>query len=118
MQQTVHKAPGSAAVRRPQLDRKIGDAIETSCDSQHLLPGAGIVHRFAEGADFFGMPEPELGVIKGRLHFDCYSRLDQPAFNRTRLKAEKLIDSKVLEQLIRVQEDAGCSRTNLAATFP
>ncbi len=29
--------------------------------------------------------------------------LDQPAFNRNRLKAEKLIDSKVLEQLIRVQ---------------
>jgi hypothetical protein len=28
--------------------------------------------------------------------------LDQPAFNRDRLKAEKLIDSKVLEQLIRV----------------
>ena len=36
--------------------------------------------------------------------------LDQPAFNRNRLKAEKLIDSKVLEQLIRVQVDAGCSR--------
>jgi hypothetical protein len=34
--------------------------------------------------------------------------LDQPAFNRFRLKAEKLIDSKVLE-LIRVQADAGCS---------
>jgi hypothetical protein len=36
---------------------------------------------------------------------------DQPAFNRDRLKAEKLIDSKVLEQLIRVQVDAGCSST-------
>ena len=36
--------------------------------------------------------------------------LDQPAFNRDRLKAEKLIDSKVLEQLIRVQVDADCSR--------
>jgi hypothetical protein len=35
--------------------------------------------------------------------------LDQPAFNQNRLKAEKLIDSKVLEQLIRVQVDAGCS---------
>ena len=35
--------------------------------------------------------------------------LDQPAFNRDRLKAEKLIDSKVLEQLIRVRVDAGCS---------
>jgi hypothetical protein len=35
--------------------------------------------------------------------------LDQPAFNRSRLKAEKLIDSKALEQLIRVQMDAGCS---------
>jgi hypothetical protein len=35
--------------------------------------------------------------------------LDQPAFDRKRLKAEKLIDSKALEQLIRVQEDAGCS---------
>ena len=35
--------------------------------------------------------------------------LDQPAFNRNRLKAEKLIDSKVLEQLIRVQADAGCA---------
>jgi hypothetical protein len=38
------------------------------------------------------------------------SELAQPAFNRNRLKAEKLIDSKVLEQLIRVQGDAGCSR--------
>jgi len=37
-------------------------------------------------------------------------RLDQPAFNRKRLKAEKLIDSEVLEQLLRVQVDAGCSR--------
>ena len=35
--------------------------------------------------------------------------LDQPAFNRNRLKAEKLIDSKVLEQLIRAEADAGCS---------
>jgi hypothetical protein len=35
--------------------------------------------------------------------------LDQPAFNRDRLKAEKLIDSKALEQLIRVQVEAGCS---------
>ena len=32
--------------------------------------------------------------------------LDQPAFNRKRLKAEKLIDSKALEQLIRVHLDA------------
>ena len=39
-----------------------------------------------------------------------HSALDQPAFNRNRLKAEKLIDSKVLEQLIRVPIDAGCSR--------
>jgi acyl carrier protein len=37
--------------------------------------------------------------------------LDQPALNRKRLKAEKLIDSNVLELLIRVQVDAGCSRT-------
>ena len=36
--------------------------------------------------------------------------LDQPAFDRNRLKAEKLIDSKVLEQLIRAQIGAGCSR--------
>jgi len=36
-----------------------------------------------------------------------YTILDQPAFNRNRLNAEKLIDSKVLEQLIRVQMDAG-----------
>jgi hypothetical protein len=35
-----------------------------------------------------------------------FAALDQPAFNRDRLKAEKLIDSKVLEQLIRVQADA------------
>ena len=35
--------------------------------------------------------------------------LDQPAFHRNRLKAKKLIDSKVLEQLIRVQTDAGRS---------
>ena len=40
---------------------------------------------------------------------DKNKKLDQPAFNRARLKAEKLIDSKVLEQLIRVQVDAGCS---------
>jgi hypothetical protein len=40
--------------------------------------------------------------------------LDQPAFNRKRLKAEKLIDSKVLEQLIRVQVDAGCSSVSSA----
>ena len=33
----------------------------------------------------------------------------QRAFNRNRLKAQKLIDSKVSEQLIRVQTDAGCS---------
>ena len=36
--------------------------------------------------------------------------LDRPAFDRTRLKAEKSIGSKVLEQLIRVQVDAGCSK--------
>ena len=35
--------------------------------------------------------------------------LDQPAFNRNRLKAEKLIDSNALEQLDRVQMNAGCS---------
>ena len=40
---------------------------------------------------------------------------DQRAFNRNRLKAQKLIDSKLLEQLIRVQTDAGCS-TALTAT--
>jgi hypothetical protein len=40
----------------------------------------------------------------------CPQALDQPAFNRKRLKAEKLIDSKVLEQLTRVQVDAGCFR--------
>ncbi len=40
---------------------------------------------------------------------------DQRAFNRDRLKAQKLIDSKVLEQLIRVQTDAGRS-TALTAT--
>jgi hypothetical protein len=38
-----------------------------------------------------------------------HAALDQPAFNRDRLKAEKLIDSKVLEQRIRVQLDAGGS---------
>jgi len=43
--------------------------------------------------------------------------LDQPAFNRNRLKAEKLIDSKVLEQLIRVQVDAGCSRSKKRVFF-
>src|SRR5271166_3975267 len=37
--------------------------------------------------------------------------------NRNRLKAEKLIDSRVLEQLIRVQSDAGCSGP-LAAALP
>jgi hypothetical protein len=41
--------------------------------------------------------------------------LDQPAFNRDRLKAEKLIDSKVLEQLIRVQTDTGCSSALIGA---
>ena len=44
--------------------------------------------------------------------------LDQPAFNRDRLKAEKLIDSKVLEQLIRVQVDAGCSSSLSDLTLP
>jgi hypothetical protein len=33
--------------------------------------------------------------------------LDEPAFNRSRLMAEKLIDSKVLGRLIRVPMDAG-----------
>jgi hypothetical protein len=33
--------------------------------------------------------------------------LDQPAFDRKRLKAEKLIVSKVLEQLIHVQNGRG-----------
>ena len=41
------------------------------------------------------------------LHFQISN---QPAFNRNRLKAEKLINSNVLEQLVRVQADAGCSR--------
>ena len=36
------------------------------------------------------------------------SLLDQPAFKS--IKAEKLIDPKMLEQLIRVPMDAGCSR--------
>ena len=33
--------------------------------------------------------------------------LDQPAFNRNRLEVERLIDSKVSEQLIGVEMDAG-----------
>jgi len=45
-------------------------------------------------------------------------RLDQPALNRNRLKAEKLIDPKVLEQLIRVQADAGCVSKGAAAAVP
>ena len=47
---------------------------------------------------------------------ECRHRqtLDQPAFNRNRLKAEKLINSRVLEQLIRVSIDAGCSRRAIA----
>ena len=49
---------------------------------------------------------------------ECRQRqtLDQPAFNRNRLKAEKLIDSRVREQLIRVPINAGCSRCAIA--FP
>jgi hypothetical protein len=35
--------------------------------------------------------------------------LDQAAFNRNRLWAEKLIGSRVLEQLIRVPSDSGSS---------
>ena len=83
--QTAHQTPivlRRPPIRRPQLGRKTGDAIETSGDGQHLLFGPGIDYRFAEGADFLGVSEPEAGVIEGGLHFDCYSRLDQPAFNR------------------------------------
>src|SRR6516225_5144208 len=43
-------------------------------------------------------------------------RLDQPAFNRDRLKAEKLIDSKVLEQLIRVQAELSRRRSRARAS--
>ena len=62
---TAYQAPvmlRASAVCRPQLDRKIGDAIETSCNCQHLLPGPGIVYRFAEGTDLLGMAEPELSI--------------------------------------------------------
>jgi hypothetical protein len=55
----ILRGPG---VCRPQLDREIGDAIETRCDGQHLLPGPGIIHRFAEVTDLLGMSEPELGI--------------------------------------------------------
>ena len=60
----------------------MGDAIETGRDIEHVLLRVGIGYRLAEGTDLLGMTEPELRVIQGRLHFDCYSRLDQPAFNR------------------------------------
>ena len=40
----------------------------------------------------------------------CSKLTRSTRLNRNRLKAEKLIDSRVLEQLIRVQKDAGCSR--------
>jgi hypothetical protein len=43
--------------------------------------------------------------------------IDQPAFNRYRLKAEKLIDAKVPEQLIRVKMDAGCADASLDAHY-
>jgi hypothetical protein len=43
------------------------------------------------------------------MSFRLFRVPDQPAFNRNRLKAEKLIGSKVLEQFIRVQMVAGCS---------
>ena len=78
--QTAHQTPivlRRPPIRRPQLGRKTSDAIETSGDGQHLLFGPGIDYRFAEGADFLGVSEPEAGVIEGGLHFDCYSRLDQ-----------------------------------------
>ena len=68
------------------------------CTSPHI--DRGVFHRSHDVCDL------RLGQCGG-----WYSDLplDQPAFNRDRLKAEKLIDSKVLEQLIRVQADAGCS---------
>ena len=56
-------------------------------------------------------------VLDHCLLFGTVFRFRSPAFNRDRLKAEKLIDSKVLEQLIRVQVDAGCSRGDRRADF-
>ena len=41
----------------------MGDAIETSRDSQHLLLRPGIGYRFAEGTDLLGMSEPELRIV-------------------------------------------------------
>jgi len=72
------------------------------------------ISRETSGAEAHNEPHAYLEFICGARHFLGISEngppLDQPAFNRKRLKAEKLIDSKVLEQLIRVQADAGCSR--------
>jgi hypothetical protein len=48
------------------------------------------------------MIRPEAHGVKVRVNILCRTRLDQLAFNRNRLKAEKLIGSRVLEQLICV----------------
>ncbi len=48
---------------RSQLGCQIGDAIEASCNSQHLLPRPGIAYRFRKGANLLSMPEPELGIV-------------------------------------------------------
>ena len=48
---------------RSQLGCQIGDAIEASCNSEHLLPRPGIAYRFRKGANLLSMPEPELGIV-------------------------------------------------------
>ena len=71
MPKTADKAPVALTAPvpcRPQLGRKIGDAIETGCDGQHLLLRPRIGDRFAEGAHSLGVPEPELGIVQGGLH--------------------------------------------------
>jgi hypothetical protein len=68
----------------PDRDRVIGVGDQTSDTPR----------RYSRGRRCSYFASPETAV------------LDQPAFNRNRLKAEKLIDPKVLEQLISVQMDA------------
>jgi len=72
-----------------------------------------LMNALASGAAASELDEQAIGgldLIARRGSGHVHEPLDQPAFNRNRLKAEKLIDSKVLEQLIRIPLDAGCSR--------
>jgi oxalate decarboxylase/phosphoglucose isomerase-like protein (cupin superfamily) len=82
--------PGGFMVIKPGEMRKLHRNPNAN-KWRYYLRGSGQVAVFGSGA-------------RGEV---AEGQPDQPAFNRKRLKAEKLTDSKVLEQLIRVQEGRG-----------